>query len=75
MGMGELEIGPFTPNYGPGGFNRDELNGSLLALGEGLLIRVIGPQTPEPGVVYRIKNVNVDKALRVTMVCTPAGVT
>jgi len=72
MGEGDCEIGPFTPLYGPGGFDREELNGSKLSAGEGLHIRVIGPQTPEPGVLYRIKNVNVDRALRVTMVCKPA---
>jgi hypothetical protein len=74
MGEGDLEIGPFTPNYGPGGFDRDDLNGSKLDAGEALLVRVIGPQAPAPGVSYRIKNVNVDRALRVTMVCKPAGV-
>jgi len=74
MGEGDLEIGPFTPNYGPGGFDRDDLNGSKLVVGETLLIRVVGPQAPLPGVMYRFKNVNVDRALRVTLVCKPAGV-
>jgi hypothetical protein len=72
MGMGDLEIGPFTPKFGGGGVDRSTLNGSLLAPGDGLHVRVIGPQMPAPGSLFRIKNVNVDRALRVTMICKPA---
>lgn len=71
MSEGSVVIGPVTPQYGSGGFDRTLLDGSHLAAGEGLYVRVVGPQAPS-GTTYRIKNSNVDFALHVTLVCVPA---
>lgn len=72
MSEGSLVVGPFTPTWGAGGFDRSKLDGTLLDTGETLHIRVVGPQAPN-GVRYRIKNCNVDHALRVTLTCVPAA--
>ena len=70
MSLGELTIGPFTPDYGPGGIDRGLFNGDGLTRGDGQHIKVTGPQHPE-GALYRIKNCNVDHALRIVLVCLP----
>lgn len=70
MSEGQVTIGPFTPEYGVGGIDRTLFDGSQLSTGDGLFLRLTGPQHPE-GVLYRIKNCNVDQALRVTLVCVP----
>lgn len=70
LSMGDLKIGPFTPDYGTGGIDRATFDGSELSEGSGVTIRVTGPQHPK-GAIYRIKNSNVDRALRITLVCSP----
>lgn len=72
MSEGSVEVGPFTPDYGTGGFNRSLLDGSLVDTGDTLHLLLTGPQHPD-GQRYRIKNCNVDRALRVTLICVPAG--
>lgn len=71
MSEGSVSIGPFTPEYGTGGVKRSMFDCSTLKPGEGMHIRVMGPQHPT-GCLYRIKNNNVDRALRVTLTCIPA---
>lgn len=70
MSMGSVVIGPFTPDYGSGGIDRTLFDGSQQMVGDGLLIEVTGPQFPN-GARFRSKNINLDRALRVTMVCNP----
>lgn len=70
--VGSVVIGPFTPSYGSGGFDRSSLNGDRLQTYDGLVVRVTGPQCPK-GMLYRVNNGNVDRALRVTLTCEPAG--
>jgi hypothetical protein len=70
MSMGSVVIGPFTPDYGSGGIDRSLFDGSQMATGDGLLIEVTGPQFPS-GARFRSKNINLDRALHVTMVCNP----
>lgn len=71
MSEGSVVIGPFTPVHGSRGFDRSKLDGSQLDVGEALHVRIVGPQAPS-GTKYRIKNCNVDRALRVTLTCVPA---
>jgi hypothetical protein len=72
MSEGSVVVGPFTPDYGTGGFNRSLLDGSLVETGETLHLLITGPQHPD-GQRYRIKNSNVDRALRIVLTCVPAG--
>lgn len=71
MSEGSLVIGPFTPDFGSGGIDRSLFDGSRVAAGETLLVRVTGPQAPN-GTLYRIRNPNVDHALHANMICVPA---
>ena len=70
MSEGSVTVGPFTPDYGTGGVDRDLFTGSQLSTGDGYAIRITGPQHPK-GCSYRVKNCNVDHALRVTLICVP----
>jgi hypothetical protein len=78
MSKGQCTVGPFTPEYDTGGIDRDLLNGSIMPsgapmpVGSLLLVKVQGPQCPD-GILHRIANCNVDRALRVTLTCDPVG--
>jgi len=72
MSLGEATIGPFTPDYGTGGISRSMLDGDELLNNDGFLVKIVGPQC-STGALYRIKNKNVDHALRITLVCIPSG--
>jgi hypothetical protein len=69
---GSVVIGPFTPDFGSGGFSRPNIDGSLLDTYVGMKILVTGPQCPN-GMHYRVNNSNVDRALRIVLTCEPAG--
>lgn len=70
MSEGSVTVGPFTPDYGVGGIDRELFTGSQLETGDGYAVRITGPQHPN-GCMYRVKNSNVDRALQVTLVCVP----
>lgn len=71
MSEGQVVIGPVTPFYGPGGMDRDLLNGSQMSANESLHLRITGPQCPD-GVLYRLKNVDTDQAIHVMITAVPA---
>ncbi len=74
MSIGTVNVGPITPDYGLGGLDRSLFDGTQLEVGVGMQIKITGPQHPN-GCLYRIKNSNVDRALRITWVCVPVGET
>lgn len=68
--LGQVTIGPFTPKFSDaGGVERDLT--TLLFAGDSLQLRITGPQCPG-GVDYVSKNVNLDRALRVTITALPS---
>lgn len=69
---GAVDVGPITPAHAAGGTDRDLLNGEDLAVGQVRLLRITGPQHPD-GADYTIKNVSVDRALRVMIRAVPVG--
>lgn len=71
MSEGEVVIGPVTPKYSSGGTDRSMLDGSLLAAGDSLHIKITGPQCPG-GVLYRLRNVDADQAIHCKLICVPA---
>lgn len=72
MAQGQCSVGPFTPDYERGGIDRDLFNGSLVETGDKYQVRLNGPQCPN-GMLYRIINCNVDKALQVTLTLGPVA--
>lgn len=74
MSIGSVTVGPITPEYLsgalPGGLDRSLFNGSQLEIGDMMQVKITGPQHPT-GCLYRIRNSNVDRALRVTWICVP----
>jgi hypothetical protein len=74
MSIGEILIGPLTPQYvdpggGTGGTARVRFDGSELVIGQGQFVRVYAPDEGDSS-DYKVNYVNVDRALRVTLKCT-----
>ena len=72
MSEGSVIIGPLTPECLTGGVRRAIFSAEDLQPGQTLHVKLTGPQCPD-GVLYRLANVNLDRALRVTLTCAPAG--
>jgi hypothetical protein len=72
LSTGTLIVGPFTPQFGEGGIDRDLLDGKQMDGGEQLIVEIKGPQSPT-GARYRIANKNYHRALQITMTCVPLG--
>lgn len=68
MPLGTITVGPLTPEFPGGGILRNFVASQQLERSDTLHVLVTGPQHPN-GCLYRIETVNVDKALRVTIVC------
>ncbi len=62
VSLGTITIGPITPDYGTGGTERNRLAELLREEPDSLHLLVTGPQHPN-GAMYRIQNIDSDKAL------------
>lgn len=79
MASGTMMFGPLTPAYGTGGTDRASLDGSQLQPGVGQVIRVYEPDAVLPvgktpggdSTDYEVVRRNVDRALRITLQCSP----
>lgn len=69
---GTVEIGPITPSFAGGGTDLASIAGTALARGETIHVRITGPNHPS-GALYRLINVNADKALNYMMRAQPVA--
>ena len=70
---GTCEIGPITPSFGGGGLDISQFNSAAsLSRGDTLHIVITGPQHPS-GAVYRVIQVNADKALHYSIRAVPVS--
>lgn len=69
LGSGTVEIGPLTPELA---VEIADLNGSTLAVGQVLQVRITGPMHPG-GAVYRVLSVQADRAMHYTVRAAPSG--
>lgn len=72
MGKGDIKVGPFTPDFGAAGLDRELiLNPERSRLTEWNYL-VTGPAFPK-GMLFRQMNTNVDRALQITVTMSPVS--
>jgi len=69
LDSGSIRIGPLTPEHGSGGLDLDTIQ-STLTVAQERFVKVTGPGR-EDGVLFRIKDANLDSSLHYTIIAGP----